>query len=402
MSETLRVFLVDDDEEDFLLTKSYLQDIPNRKYVLDWTSDFDEALNRICECNYDVYLIDYHLGARNGLDLIRIAQSRGCLEPMILLTGQGELETDLAAMNAGASDYLEKAKLDATILERTIRYACLQKRLESELEAKVQERTRELEQEIQARRRVEEQLREADRRKDEFLGALGHELRNPLMPITNALAILQLTGVPPGPARKAMEILERQVNILVRLIDDLLDVGRITNGKLRLDLQPVQLQDVLRTALEVSQIVLDKARVKWSLEVPAELPTLLADRVRLAQVFTNLLNNAAKYTPEGGEVHLSVREANEEQGQWIIVKVRDTGVGVAPELLTKLFDLFSQETRNLERSRDGLGIGLALVRAFVELHGGKVTAHSEGIGKGTEFTVSLPVRSSMELPEPVV
>jgi signal transduction histidine kinase len=391
LDDPLRVLLVDDDEEDYILTREYLSDIPNRSFHLEWVRDYDEALDRICERHFDVYLIDYRLGERDGLHLIQDAQQRGCLEPMILLTGQGQMETDLAAMNAGAADYLEKTNLDSVRLERTIRYACLQKRLESELEAKVRERTQELELEIQARRRVEDQLRDADRRKDEFLGMLAHELRNPLMPITNALAILEMSGTPSGPAQKAMAILDRQVRIMVRLIDDLLDVSRITSGKLRLDLQPLSFREVLTSALEVSQLALSKADVTLQLEIPDTLPPLQGDRVRLAQVFTNLLNNAAKFTPSGGQVRIVARVESQASPAWLIVHVQDTGVGISAESIPHLFDLFSQDPENLDRSRGGLGIGLALVRGFVALHGGTVEVFSAGINQGSTFTVRLPL-----------
>jgi signal transduction histidine kinase len=386
--DPLRVLLVDDDEEDFVLTRHYLREIPGRGYHLEWVNDYDKALELICAHQYDVYLIDLHLGVRDGLSLLREAQSRGCGGPMILLTGQGQLETDVAAMKAGAADFLDKSGLDAVRLERAIRYACLQKKLESELEAKVRERTHDLEQEVAARRRVEERLRRADQRKDEFLASLAHELRNPLMPITNAVGILQMAGPQPPSAQKAMDILDRQVRVMVRLIDDLLDMARITNGKLRLECEPVRLKEVVDSAMEVSQVPLEKAGVKCTVKVPPDLPEISGDRVRLAQVFTNLLNNAAKYTPSGGSVTVSVERG--EDG-WLVARVRDTGVGVAPELLPGLFDLFAQEERSLERSRDGLGIGLTLVRGLVELHGGKVAVHSEGVGCGTEFTVRLPV-----------
>ncbi|MGL4553266.1 MAG: sensor histidine kinase, partial [Gemmataceae bacterium] len=219
-----------------------------------------------------------------------------------------------------------------------------------------------------------------------------HELRNPLMPISNALGILQMiTGQPPA-ARKAMDILDRQVRVMVRLIDDLLDMARVTNGKLRLDPEPVRPGQFLASALEVSQLLLDKAGVRCEVSVPADLPEISGDPVRLAQVFTNLLNNAAKYTPEGGRVEVRATREGAGPGQeCVVVRVRDTGVGVSPELLPGLFDLFAQESRSLERSRDGLGIGLALVRALVELHGGTVAVHSDGVGRGTEFTVRLPV-----------
>jgi signal transduction histidine kinase len=374
---TIRVLLVDDDEEDYLLTLGYLKDIAGRNYHLDWVHDYDSALEKICESQHDVYLIDYRLGARDGLTLIQDALARGCMEPMILLTGQGQFETDLAAMKVGAADYLEKSNLDPVRLERTIRYACLQKRMESELEAKVHARTLELEKEIEARRRVEEQLRESNRRKDEFLAMLGHELRNPLMPIVNALGILQMGPAQPPPVQKAL---------------DLLDVSRITNGRLRLDREPIRLLDILSTALEVSQLLLDKGQITLEVNTAPDLPEILGDRVRLAQVFMNLLNNASRYTPAGGKIIVTMSQEERTPGHSsVAIHFKDTGVGIAPEALPMVFDLFAQDDDGVDRARDGLGVGLALVRGLVELHGGTVTVHSDGIGKGTEFVVCLPV-----------
>lgn len=388
---TIRVLLVDDDEEDYLLTLGYLKDITGRNYHLDWVHDYDSALEKICESQHDVYLIDYRLGARDGLTLIQDALARGCMEPMILLTGQGQFETDLAAMKIGAADYLEKSNLDPVRLERTIRYACLQKRMESELEAKVRARTLELEKEIEARRRIEEQLRESNRRKDEFLAMLGHELRNPLMPIVNALGILQMGPAQPPPVQKALDIMDRQVRVMIRLINDLLDVSRITNGRLRLDREPIRLPEILSTALEVSQLLLDKGQITLEVNTAPDLPEILGDRVRLAQVFMNLLNNASRYTPAGGKIIVTMSQEETTPGHSsVAIRFKDTGVGIAPEALPLVFDLFAQDDDGVDRARDGLGVGLALVRGLVELHGGTVTVHSDGIGKGTEFLVCLP------------
>jgi len=385
----IRVLLVDDDEEDYVLTRGYLKDIPGRFYHLDWVAGYDDALAAICRAEHDVYLIDYRLDARDGLALLEEALGRGCVGPMILLTGQGEEEIDLAAMRAGAADYLEKSQLDGVRLERTIRYACLQKGLEKELEEKVRDRTRELEQEVAFRRRVEGQLRDADRLKDQFLAVLGHELRNPLVPIRNALGILQLAPNAES-SRRAVELLERNVAVMVRLINDLVDVSRITRGKLQLEPESLDLREVIAAALDLSRPLLDQAGVTLTTRVPDDLPPFEGDRVRLAQVFANLLNNAAKFTPAGGGVTLTVeREASPEAA--LVVRVRDTGVGISAEQLPHIFGMFSQVGRSPEQAQGGLGVGLALVRTLVGLHGGSVTAASDGLDRGTEFTVRLPL-----------
>jgi signal transduction histidine kinase len=385
----VRVLLVDDDREDYLLTRDLLSDIPGDRFHLHWVSSYEEGKKAICSGEYDVHLLDYRLGEHTGLDLLEELNSIGCHGPVILLTGQGEFEIDQAAMKAGAADFLEKGRLDAILLERAIRYAIQQHGYEAQLEREVQARTRQLQLEITERKRAEELLKETDRRKDEFLATLAHELRNPLAPIRNALEIMRLAGSNVESVEKARAMMERQVAQMVRLIDDLLDVSRITTGKLRLTIEPLQFSEILTAALEISQPLIEKARHTLTVHAPAKDVKLYGDRVRLAQVFSNLLNNAAKYTEAGGTLSLNAEQTDSS----ITVRVKDTGVGIPPELLPHLFDLFTQVDRTLNRSQGGLGIGLALVRRLIEMHGGTVNAKSDGPGKGTEFTVVIPLNS---------
>jgi PAS domain S-box-containing protein len=243
---------------------------------------------------------------------------------------------------------------------------------------------------ISEQKRNQEALRDADRRKDEFLATLAHELRNPLAPIGNAVEILKLRAAPDPMAQSAREMIDRQVRHMVRLIDDLLDVSRITRGKLHLHCQRVSLEDVLRQALESSGPHLERAGHHLAIELPPEPVELDADPVRLAQVFLNLVNNASKYTEPGGHIRLGAERKDDE----VAVRVRDTGVGIAHDDLPRLFEMFSQVGKDQERSRGGLGIGLSLARSLVEMHGGRIEAHSEGIGMGSTFTVWLPVADS--------
>lgn len=381
----VRVLLIDDDEDDHFLTAERLGDVPGRPYQLEWTAQYAEGLDAICAGAHDVYLLDYRLGARTGIDLLREAHERGCSGPVILLTGQGQSRTDLEALDAGADDYLEKSGLTSSLLDRAIRYALAQHRAEAELEQKVAARTEEL-------ARANDALREADRRKDEFLATLAHELRNPLAPIRNSLEILSLAGDAPDAVRAQRERIERQVGHLQRLIEDLLDVSRITTGKMRLQTEPLALGEALEVALEASAPALGRAGVAVEVRAPDEPVRLVGDRVRLAQVFTNLLVNAAKFTESGGRVTVSVSVA----GGTVSVAVADTGVGFPPELGPALFDLFTQGDRSLNRSQSGLGIGLALVRRLAEMHGGTATAASAGPGTGATFTVTLPIAEPRE------
>lgn len=235
--------------------------------------------------------------------------------------------------------------------------------------------------------KAEQQLREADRRKDEFLATLAHELRNPLAPLRNALELMRLAGDDEALVARARVTMERQVRQMVRLVDDLLDVSRITEGKLQVRKERVQLADALNIAVETARPLIDLSNHELTVEVPRQPIYLQADPTRLAQLFANLLNNAAKYTEKGGHIWLTAELQNREA----FVTVRDTGIGIAAEHLPSLFTIFSQVEPALERSQGGLGIGLSLVRGLVELHGGTIEAHSAGLGKGSEFTVRLPI-----------
>jgi PAS domain S-box-containing protein len=237
------------------------------------------------------------------------------------------------------------------------------------------------------RKHAEEALKEASRRKDEFLATLAHELRNPLAPIRNAVQVFRMTDLADPQLRSTLDIIDRQVQQMVRLIDDLLDISRITTGKLQLRKERIELSAAIQTALEAARPAIDGHAHELTLTLPSGTTYLNADPIRLAQVFSNLLNNAAKYTEKGGHIWLTA----ERQGKEIVVSVRDTGIGIAAEHLPNLFEMFSQITPALERSQGGLGIGLALVRGLVELHGGSVEARSAGPGRGSEFTVRLPI-----------
>ncbi len=251
---------------------------------------------------------------------------------------------------------------------------------------------------IDDRKRMEEALRDADQRKDQFLAMLAHELRNPLAPISNAVQIMQLEG-PNGPNfRWSTEVIEDQIKHMTRMVDDLLDVSRITRGKVDLQKETISLMEVVELAVEASRPLIDDYDHQLTVTLPPQPIIVDVDPARLAQVLSNLLNNAAKYTDERGHIALSAETADNE----VIIRVRDSGIGISLDLLPKVFDLFTQADRTLSRSRGGLGIGLTLVRSLVELHGGRVTAQSEGLGQGSEFVVRLPIAtSSVAAPQPL-
>jgi PAS domain S-box-containing protein len=249
---------------------------------------------------------------------------------------------------------------------------------------------------ITERKQAEEELRDADRKKDEFLATLAHELRNPLAPIRNAVQILNAKGLRHPDLQLVRGVIGRQVQLMARLLEDLLDVSRISRNWLELRTERVELAAVLDGALETSRPVIEAAGHELTLTLPPEPIHLEADPVRLAQVFANLLNNAAKYTDEGGRIRLTA----ERQGSHAIVSVRDSGIGIAAEVLPNIFEIFSQAKLASVRSQDGLGIGLSLVKGLVGLHGGSVEARSDGPGRGSEFVVRLPVAAEAPVHEP--
>jgi len=237
------------------------------------------------------------------------------------------------------------------------------------------------------RLRLLNELTEAGRRKDEFLAMLAHELRNPLAPIRAAVQVLHVKGSPGPDARWSRAVIDRQVQHLTRLVDDLLDISRITRNKLVLRRSPIELAEVITAAVEASRPLIEQAGHELTVSLASEPVYIDGDAVRLSQVFQNLLNNAAKYTERGGRISLVA----ERQDDGVVVRVKDTGVGIPPDTLPRLFEMFYQADRSLERAQSGLGVGLALVRRLVEAHGGRVEARSEGVGKGSEFIVRLPV-----------
>jgi signal transduction histidine kinase/ActR/RegA family two-component response regulator len=253
------------------------------------------------------------------------------------------------------------------------------------------------EREIAERLRTEEALRtseaearkwaEADARKNEFLAMLGHELRNPLAPIRNAVKIMRQTGSDDPDLCWARDVVDHQVRQLAQLVDDLLEISRVTSGKVRLQKEPVDVATIVAFAVETSRPTIEAHNHRLSIALPAEPIFVEADSLRMAQVLSNLLNNAAKYTKPGGQVRLAATA----EGSEVVFRVRDSGIGIPPEMLSNIFDLFAQVDHSLDHSQGGLGLGLTLVKSLVEMHGGSVQAHSEGLSRGSEFMVRLPI-----------
>lgn len=284
-----------------------------------------------------------------------------------------------------ATDHVLRALNNVTLLERPAPVRSVL----SAVQAAVRGRERQyyLREQMEALCQAEAKANEADRRKDEFLATLAHELRNPLAPIRNSLQLLRLSGELGPSLAPVHEIMERQVNHMVRLIDDLLDVSRIARGKVQLRLETVELTTIVAEAVEILRPQIDAMGQQLALSVPAEPMFLEADPVRLLQIIGNLLHNASKYTNAGGHIWFKARREEAEA----IISIRDTGVGIPAPMLPRVFEMFAQADRSLTRAQGGLGIGLTLVKSFVEMHRGRIEARSDGPNQGSEFVVRLPL-----------
>ena len=421
--EPVNILLVDDQPARLLTYEAILAPLGHR---LVSAGSGIEALKLLMDSEFAVILLDVSMPDMDGFETARLVHQHPRFEntPIIFVTGVHMSELDeLKGYELGAVDYvyvpvvpqilrskvqvlvelhcqrLELRRLNASLsaanaaLDEANR--TLKRETESELavlNASLGEAVRELgasnaalTQEVEERRRAEQALLEADRRKDDFLAILAHELRNPLAPIRTAVAILQRNGPVDPTLARMRDVIERQALHMTRLIDDLLDVARITQGKINLRREPADVVAAARRAVEAHMPAIE-ARGHSIVVDERPVPPVHADPVRLTQVIGNLLNNAAKYTPEGGRIELALGE----DGGFATVTVRDNGIGIGPEYLGHVFELFGQVSSPRPHSHDGLGIGLALVQRIVDLHGGGVEARSAGEGQGSEFIVRLP------------
>jgi signal transduction histidine kinase len=418
--DRVNILLVDDQPANLRALEAVLKGL-GQNLVLAHSGA--EALLCLLRDDFAVILLDVKMPGMDGLETAALIRGRERTRhvPIIFLTAyeRDEVQT-VQGYSLGAVDFLSKPIVPDVLLskvrvfvelhrkteqvrrqaeqlherrlaEERQRWEMERLRAEAEREKRnaevLAQKNEELARTVAERQRAEAALREADRRKDEFLALLAHELRNPLAPVLNALHIMRLRGVPDPGLEQARATAERQVRTMARLIDDLLDVSRITRGKIELRKEPVELATAVTRAAESSRPFIEERHHRLELTVPEEPVWLEADPTRLEQVLTNLLNNAAKYTEPGGLIHLTARAEGDE----VVLSVRDTGIGISPESLETIFDLFMQVDRSpASTTQWGLGIGLALVRSLVRLNGGRVYARSEGPGRGSEFVVRLP------------
>jgi signal transduction histidine kinase len=385
--------LVVDDEENIVLTISEVLRLEG--YEVDVAASGREAVARLGEREYDLVLTDLHMGEGDGLSLLEEVRRRSPLTIAIVLTGFAALETAIAALRHGAYDYLTKPCI-IDELKYTVSRGLEHRRLmlaEREARAGLEELNRELERRVEERTaeltRVNRELVEANRAKDVFLATLSHELRTPLTPVLGWVNLLRTTGGPgadPGLLTQGLDAIERNARLQARLVDDLLDISRIVSGKLRIESEPANLCSVVESAVETVRAEADARSVELAVELPDCPVVVQGAPVRLQQIVWNLLSNAVKFTPRAGRVRVRAwRERGEAR-----VEVEDTGIGITPEFLPHVFDRFRQADGSTTRQYGGLGLGLAIVRALAELHGGWVRAESDGLGRGARFTLGLP------------
>jgi signal transduction histidine kinase len=421
MLEKANILLVDDTPARLLTYEAILGSLGHNMIR---AQSGDEALARLLETEVATILLDVSMPGMDGFETAALIRGhpRSAQTPIIFVTGVHLTDVDrLRGYEMGAVDYVsvpvipeilrgkvhvlvqlylqrcELSRLNEAMSVANAELAAAHAVLKAENTRELQNLNRVLERantqlvaEIAERKRAETQLQEAARRKDEFLAILAHELRNPLSAIHNGVQLMHTTDMHPDRVEWVRDLLARQVKHLTRLIDDLLDVRRITSGRVRLQREPLDLEAVLRQSIEAVRSLIDVRRHELQVRMPRDSLCVEADVVRLTQVFINLLTNAAKYTHDGGTIEL-VLEADPVAPAWAVVRVRDSGNGIPPEMLERVFELFAQGNPTETRTHSGLGIGLSLVRGLIELHGGTVRAHSDGLGRGSEFTVRLPL-----------
>ncbi len=371
----INILVVEDDDDDFVLVQDLFREIGNDRYVLKRVSSYDEAMALDAPCEFDVCLLDYRLGAHDGLELMRDLRDRKFDCPMILLTGQTDAEIDRKALKAGAADYLMKGQIFAQNLERSIRYSIQQKQLAEERIRNAREQA------------AREEAESANQAKDDFLAVLSHELRTPLNAMLGWVRLLKTNRDSDEIFEKAVDAIERSAVTQTKFVEDLLDITRIVNGTVRLTKRSFILNQLTQMAADTIRPIAESRSISVEYDAPKEDLVVHGDSERIQQIVNNLLSNAVKFTPEGGSIKLSVKEV----GGNARVEVTDTGQGISEEFLPRVFERYKQANNSTTNRKGGLGLGLAIVKHLVDLHGGEISAASEGEGKGSTFTVTLPL-----------
>ena len=382
----VNILLVDDQPSKLLTYESILSELGENILT---ASSATEALDCLLRTEIAVVLVDVCMPDLDGYELASMIRQHPRFQKTSIIFVSAVLMTDLDRLRgyeSGGVDYVpvpivpEILRAKVSVFADLYRKTRALERLNAELERRVSERTAALEASTAA-------LKDADRRKDEFLAMLAHELRNPLAPISTAVQLLRLKELSDAQRERARDVLERQVQHLVLLVDDLLDVSRITRGVITLQHERVLIGTVIARAVETARPMIDSRRHTLTLDLNDEVLAVEGDKARLVQVVGNILNNAAKFMEPGGKIQLKVAR----EGTSVAITVRDAGIGIPTDQVPRIFDLFTQVHAKPDQIQGGLGVGLALVRRLVEMHGGTVAAHSAGPGQGTDIIVRLPL-----------
>jgi signal transduction histidine kinase len=378
-TQTTTILLIEDDEEDYILLQRLLRKIPYARYKLLWESSPETGLTRMLRGKHDLCMLDYRLGAQNGIEMIKAARRQGYSLPIILLTGASESEIDIQALQAGADDYIAKEQLQGELLYRMIRYAIERKKAEHERENLLREQIA---------------SRELEAKRNEFISMVVHELKTPLTSLKSCAQLLQRRSARAGNEQMTQLTtrMDAQINRLTGLIDDFLDVTRITAGKLQFreeffsfDELVVEIVEELQTITEQHKLIIEGESNE----------TVWGDRMRVGQVITNLLTNAMKYAPDTDRVLVKIATDTDK----VTLRVQDFGPGIPKELQTKVFDPFYRIEGKEQTSASGLGLGLHIAAEIIRRQEGEIWIESEE-GKGAEVCFTLPLNRKQQPAQP--
>lgn len=362
----VRILLIDDDEDDYLIVRNLLAKVPGNSFALEWIKDSDAARQLIIEAKHDVYLVDYRLGADNGLELLTDLGIQERSQPFIILTGAGDRRIEQEAMNLGVADYLVKGTFDAELLSRVLRYSLQRKYLEAQ--------------------RVQH-LIEINRSKDEFISLASHQLRTPATVVKQYIAMV-MSGFAGDLADEQRDMLSKAYDsneLQLRIVNDLLHVAALDAGRVRLQKTKVDPMELVRKSLEDQQAKFAERQQQVILKKPAKLTKVRVDELKLRMVLDNLLDNASKYSDKGTKIQIAVTESDDV----VKIAVRDRGVGIDAADKDKLFQKFSRIDNRLSTEVGGSGLGLYWAKQIVDLHGGTIKVNSKK-SAGSTFTVILP------------